>query len=63
MEATLHDIVNALMIARGHAEVLGERYPEYQAAILQFNKETYRAQKELILKVRPELSEVLSEEP
>lgn len=55
MEVTLHDIVNGLTSARAQAQIMADRYPAYQDALLRFNKEVQRVQKELILKIRPEL--------
>jgi hypothetical protein len=62
MQPTLHDIVHNLTVARAQAELLAERYPEHQAAVSRFTDETYRAQKQLVLKLRPELSGSLSDE-
>jgi hypothetical protein len=62
MQPTLHDIVHNLTVARAHAELIAERYPEHHAAVSRFTEETYRAQKQLVLKLRPELSELLSDE-
>jgi hypothetical protein len=62
MQPTLHDIVHNLTVARAHAELIAERYPEHHAAVSRFIEETYRAQKQLVLKLRPELSESLSDE-
>ena len=62
MQPTLHDIVHNLTVARAHAELLAERYPEYHAAVSRFTEETHRAQKQLVLKLRQKLSESLSDE-
>jgi hypothetical protein len=57
MEATLHDIVNALMVARTHAESMADHYSEYRGALLRFTQEVGRVQRDLIMKVRSELLE------
>lgn len=55
MEVTLHDIVNGLTSARVQAQIMADRYPAYQDALLRFNTEVQRVQKELILKIRAHL--------
>jgi len=55
MEATLHDIVNFLTIARAYAEVISGQRPEYAAPLKRFQEEAQRVQRELIKKVRPVL--------
>jgi hypothetical protein len=62
MQASLHDIVHNLTIARAHADLLAEDYPEHQAAVLRFTQGMYRAQRQLLAKVRPELYDFLSGE-
>jgi hypothetical protein len=62
MQPTLHDIVQNLTVARAYAERIAERYPEHRAAVSRFTEETYRAQKQLVLKLRQKLSESLSDE-
>jgi len=59
MQPTLHDIVHNLTVARAHAELIAEGYPEHRVAVSRFTEETYRAQKQLVLELRPDLSELL----
>lgn len=58
-DAPLHDIVNALIAVRAHAEMFAECFPECQPAVRRFTRGMQLAQRELFLKVRPELGEPL----
>jgi hypothetical protein len=55
MEATLHDIVHFLTIARTHSDLISERHPEYAVPLKRFQDEVQRIQSELIKRVRPGL--------
>lgn len=53
MEVTVEHIISALERARAEAEIMAERFPDYQAPFLRFAAETSRVQRELVTKIRP----------
>ena len=55
MEPTLHDILRASTSTRDHARCQVEWYPEHSSALNRFEEELKQAQKELILRIRPEI--------
>jgi hypothetical protein len=52
IQAPLHDIVNALTIARGMASLIAERHPDQQAFLARFEDGLRLAQEQLICKVQ-----------
>ena len=55
MEPTLHNILKASTAAREHARRMAECYPKHSSALSRFEEEVKQAQKELTLRIRPEI--------